>query len=57
MRVLEPKAPPGPERLEALSSVSDEAPCVLRFQPLILGLYEKEANELVKFTRALFRLA
>ena len=46
--LLEPRALPGPERLEALSAISDEVPCVLRLQPLIPGLYEEEADDIIE---------
>ena len=47
-RVLEPRAPPPAERLEKAGELSGEVPLVVRLQPLVPGLFEREREELVE---------
>ena len=46
--LLEPRAPKPSERLEKAAELSDEVPLVVRLQPLVPGLFEREREGLVE---------
>jgi len=53
-KVLEPKAPRVEDRIEALDRVIVEnVPIILRYQPVIPGIIEFEANDILKLAREL----